>query len=276
MSKSKIKSIQLVLLTVSTALLGISMILMGHHRHIELVTDFYGISGLASGELYNAFAAVGFALIAVLGGLCLFGKPLQKWLGIAIVAVSIPPLLSLFSGAMWLDELGGFPAISSGQGIIKYFALLALGIMLLQPANLSNTTQKALAIFPVVLVLVWIGGMKFTLWEAEGIKTLVAGSPLMGWMYQVWDLQMVSNLIGVYDLIAALLLVLSIWFRVLLLPGIAMSGAVMLVTQTFLFTWDGALSAETLLSTGGHFLIKDLWYIGCLLWYWQLRKVGSE
>ncbi len=38
--------------------------------------------------------------------------------------------------------------------------------------------------YGLVIVLLWIGGMKFTGYEAEGIKPLVANSPLMSWVYQ--------------------------------------------------------------------------------------------
>src|ERR1700751_1251259 len=37
--------------------------------------------------------------------------------------------------------------------------------------------------YGLVIVLLWIGGMKFTAYEAEGIEPLVANSPLMGWVY---------------------------------------------------------------------------------------------
>ena len=37
--------------------------------------------------------------------------------------------------------------------------------------------------YRLVLVLLWIEGMKFTVYEAEGIRPLVANSPLMGWVY---------------------------------------------------------------------------------------------
>src|SRR5262249_12791305 len=39
--------------------------------------------------------------------------------------------------------------------------------------------------YGLVIVLLWIGGMKFTAYEAEGIKRLVANSPLMSWVYRV-------------------------------------------------------------------------------------------
>jgi uncharacterized membrane protein YkgB len=36
----------------------------------------------------------------------------------------------------------------------------------------------------LVLVLGWIGAMKFTAYEATGIQGLVASSPLMSWLYK--------------------------------------------------------------------------------------------
>ena len=36
--------------------------------------------------------------------------------------------------------------------------------------------------YGLVLVLGWIGAMKFTVYEAEGIKPLIETSPLMSWM----------------------------------------------------------------------------------------------
>src|SRR5678815_5935960 len=57
-----------------------------------------------------------------------------------------------------------------------------------------------------VLVLGWIGAMKFTAYEAAGIKTLVETSPFMSWMYKVLSLQATSNIIGVAELTAAALI----------------------------------------------------------------------
>ena len=50
--------------------------------------------------------------------------------------------------------------------------------------------------YGLVLVLGWIGAMKFTAYEAEGIKSLVETSPLMSWMYRVFSVQATSNIIG--------------------------------------------------------------------------------
>lgn len=260
----------LILLAFTCGLLGTSILLMGHHRHIELVTDFLHISTFLSPTMFNILAGLAFVFAAVLALVCLKQETVRKWLAWSLIAISAIPLVSLFSSSMWIADLGGFPAIGSGQGIIKYVALTTAGVMLLNTDKLSIIQKKWIAVLPSMLVLLWIGGMKFTLLEAKGIEPLVQSSPLMSWMYQVWDLQTTSNLIGVYDLLAMALLGAAVYQPKLVLSAIAMSGAVFLVTQTFLFSWHAALSAETLLSTGGHFLIKDVWYLVNLLWFWQL------
>src|SRR5271169_6243072 len=63
----------------------------------------------------------------------------------------------------------------------------------------------------LILCLFFIGLAKFTSEEAHGIQPLVAHSPLMAWMYSVWSLQAVSNVIGTIELVLALLLVIGIW-----------------------------------------------------------------
>ncbi|NMP33113.1 DUF417 family protein [Thalassotalea sp. M1531] len=244
---------------------------MGHHGHIELTTNFYGITDLASKSVFNFIAAFGFIAIAVLSLLSTNNVKFRSMLGAVIIVVSVIPLLALFSSAMWIDSLGGFPAIGSGQGVIKYMALLAIGIVLVAP-QLSSNTQKWISVVPVIIVLLWIGGMKFTLLEAKGIEDLVVSSPFMSWMYSIWDVQTTSNLIGIYDLVAVALLVIAMFNHRFMLPAILMSGAVFVTTQSFLFSWDAALNESSILSTGGHFLIKDLWYVINLFVIWHLTK----
>ena len=263
MSKPMTDKFVLLLLLISSLLMGMSMLLIGEHRAVNLTTDFYQLTGILSASAFNTIAAIGFLMVAFLSLLTIKNKNYQKPLAVILIALSVVPLIGLLSTSMWIEKLGGFPAIGSGQGVIKYFALLALGFYLLSE-NTQSFKHRAIQAFPVVLVLLWIGGMKFTELEAKGIEALVASSLLMSWMYQVWDVQTTSNLIGIYDLIALVLVVLSLFYRAFLWPAVVMSGAVFVVTQTFLLSWNAALTADTLLSTGGHFLIKDLWFIANL------------
>lgn len=259
----------LIIVALSCLLLGTSMMLMGEHKHIQLVTEFYGIEDYTSTQNSSYLAAFSFIVSALLALMALINPQFISYAGLASLVISAVPLVALLSPTMWIESLGGFPAIGSGQGVIKYFALMALAISLIKANALSPRFISWLNLAPVLLVLLWIGGMKFTAIEASGIEDLIKSSPLMSWMYGVWDLQTTSNLIGVYDLLAVALLIASVFKSALLIPAIAMAGAVFAVTQTFLFTWPGALSADTLLTTGGHFLIKDLWYIANLILFYH-------
>jgi len=264
----------LTLLAISLGLLGSSILLMGHHRQIALATDFFAISNLLPDVVFNQVAGLAFIAAAALSVLAIKHIELRAKLGALIIGLSIIALLPLLGSSMWIESLGGFPAIGSGQGVIKYFALLSIGIFLTKP-YLESHKAIWLNAFPVVLVLLWIGGMKFTLLEAKGIEGLVSSSPLMAWMYGFWDIQTTSNLIGVYDILALSLVILAIFQQKLLIPAVLMSGAVFAVTQSFFLSFSGALSSETLLTTTGHFLIKDLWFIGNLLIFTTLIRNKS-
>jgi len=264
----------LTLLAISLGLLGSSILLMGHHRQIALATDFFAISDLLPDVVFNQLAGLAFLAAAALSVLAIKHIELRAKLGALIIGLSIIALLPLLGSSMWIESLGGFPAIGSGQGVIKYFALLSIGIFLTKP-YLESHKAIWLNAFPVVLVLLWIGGMKFTLLEAKGIEGLVSSSPLMAWMYGFWDIQTTSNLIGVYDILALSLVISAIFQQKLLIPAVLMSGAVFAVTQTFFLSFSGALSSETLLTTTGHFLIKDLWFIGNLLIFTTLIRNKS-
>ena len=265
----------LFLVALSTGLLGSSMILIGEHKHISRITDFYSVSQLLTPEVFNAIAALFFIVCAIAAFLVMMQNT-NKWLSYLLITVSVIPLIALFGQNMWIEQLGGFPAIGAGQGVIKYFALLAIGITLLKPSWLNNKQLVWINLIPVLLVLIWIGGMKFTNFEAEGIKPLVETSPLMAWMYNIWDVQTVSNLIGVYDLIAVGILVAGVFYPKLLMPAIVMSGAVFVTTQTFLLSFEASLSGETLLTMTGHFLIKDLWYIANLMFVWMFIQQSKN
>jgi len=269
--KSLHMNISLLLLGISTALLGVSMLLLGPHKHITLTTDFYLISDLLPEKTFNLIAAFTFIASALLAFLSIPKDSLRTVLGYVLIAISLVPLGSLLSNAMWIESMGGFPVIGSGQGVIKYFALLSIGVMLTK-RPLSVILSAWVSIMPVVLVLLWIGGMKFTFLEAQGIEALVKSSPFMGWMYDFFSSQTTSNIIGVYDLIAVVALILAIYYPKLSAPAIVMSGTVFVVTQTFLISFSGSLSNETLLSTTGHFLIKDLWFLVCLFFYHSALK----
>src|SRR3954453_3406902 len=66
--------------------------------------------------------------------------------------------------------------------------------------------------YGLAIVLLWIGGMKFTAYEAEGIRPLVANSPLMSWAYRVISVGGFSSLLGVVEIAIGVLIALRpVW-----------------------------------------------------------------
>lgn len=123
--------------------------------------------------------------------------------------------------------------------------------------------------YGLVVVLGWIGAMKFTAYEAEGIRPLVASSPLMSWMYSVLSLQGTSNLIGVTELLAAALIAARPWSPRLTVVGSAIACLTFITTLSFLFTlpgWEKSLGGFPALSGSGGFLLKDAVLLGASLW----------
>ena len=122
--------------------------------------------------------------------------------------------------------------------------------------------------YGLVLVLGWIGAMKFTAYEAEGIKTLVETSPFMSWMYRVFSLQATSNVIGVAELIAAALIAIRPLSAKLSAIGSVLAVLTFLTTLTFLFSlpgWEKSLGGFPALSGSGGFLLKDVVLLGAAL-----------
>jgi len=122
--------------------------------------------------------------------------------------------------------------------------------------------------YGLVLVLGWIGAMKFTAYEAEGIKSLVETSPLMSWMYRVFSVQATSNVIGVAELIAAALIAIRPLSSKLSAIGSVLAVLTFLTTLTFLFSlpaWEKSLGGFPALSGSGGFLLKDVVLLGAAL-----------
>jgi len=261
-------------LTFTFALIGISFVLGANPRALTNLINIYSLDVLLSVNA-AAFIAGGFFIICAASlSVSVFYQKWQKASVVLVAVLAAIPLLSLLSETRWLASLGGFPIIGSGQGIIKYFALLPLITFLFLREKLSETQHIWFNFFPAALVMLWIGSMKFYEFEAKGIESLVSTSPLMSWMYDIWDLQTTSNIIGVYDILAVIVLALAIVLKRdwLLYAGLVSVGAVFLTTQTFMFSTGTGFSAETLITSLSHFVLKDLWLALNLLVIYSVSK----
>ena len=140
------------------------------------------------------------------------------------------------------------------------------------PRNENSAVEKLgefLIRYGLVLVLGWIGAMKFTAYEAAGIKTLIETSPLMSWMYRVLSLQATSNVIGIAEISAAVLIAIRPLSTRLSSIGSVIAVCTFLATLTFLFSlpgWEKSLGGFPALSGSGGFLLKDVVLLGAALW----------
>jgi uncharacterized membrane protein YkgB len=121
----------------------------------------------------------------------------------------------------------------------------------------------------LVIVLLWIGGMKFTAYEAEGIEPLVANSPLMGWVYKLTSVRGFSAFLGVVEIAIGLLIALRPVWPIGSAVGSGLAVAMFLTTLSFLVTtpgWEKSLGGFPALSAmPGQFLLKDIVLLGASL-----------
>lgn len=122
-----------------------------------------------------------------------------------------------------------------------------------------------ISVLGVALVLLWIGIFKFTPTEAKAIEPLVKNSFLMGWLYTITSVQGTSNLIGGIEIVTAICLVLSFfWKKVGIVAGAA-SAITFLLTLSFLFTTPGVFTSVDGVPVTEFFILKDVMALGISL-----------
>jgi uncharacterized membrane protein YkgB len=136
-------------------------------------------------------------------------------------------------------------------------------------AERLNTIGIHITRYGLVIVLLWIGGMKFTAYEAEGIKPLVANSPLMGWVYRLMSVGEFSAFLGVVEIAIGLLIAVRPVWAMGSAVGSALASGMFLTTLSFLLTtpgWEPSLGGFPALSAmPGQFLLKDVVLLGASL-----------
>src|SRR5215813_10208953 len=130
---------------------------------------------------------------------------------------------------------------------------------------------RELARYGLVVVVAWIGLMKFTAYEAEGISRYVANTPLMSWVYGFMSHRGFSAVLGVVELIIAILIAARPFSPRASALGSALAVGMFLTTLSFLVTTPGVWAVDAggfpaLSGFPGQFLIKDLALLGISLW----------
>jgi uncharacterized membrane protein YkgB len=156
-----------------------------------------------------------------------------------------------------------------------------------EKSSLSSRVEavgRALARYGLVVVVAWIGLMKFTAYEAAGISPFVAHSPLMSWVYGFLSVRDFSAVLGVVEVAIALLLAARPFSPRAAALGSALAVGMFLTTLSFLVTtpgaWEPSLGGFPALSAiPGQFLIKDLALLGTSLWSlgeaWETSRRGA-
>ncbi|KPM77560.1 DUF417 family protein [Pseudoalteromonas sp. UCD-33C] len=265
------------IITISFSLLGLSFILGANPNAIGSIFSFYKLDAQVPAHIMSMLAGFAFCFVGITSLHSHLGFLNRALPTITAFAISMLCLITLFGANRWLASEGGFPVIGSGQGIIKYFAVIPLFLFVFYKDALSDKAHIALNYASVALVLVWIGAMKFFAFEANAIVSLVESSPFMSWLYIVFSVQGASNAIGIFDILSVALLGVGLFIRnakLILLAGLACCS-VFIMTQTFLITAPNALSSVTVFERLGQFVIKDLWFIANLVIIYHLAVFNN-
>jgi uncharacterized membrane protein YkgB len=137
----------------------------------------------------------------------------------------------------------------------------------------SSAVQMAAAYllrYGLVLVIAWIGFMKFTAYEAAGIQPLVSHSPLMSWVYAIFSERAFSALLGVVEVAVAAMIALRPVSAKIAALGSGLAVVMFLTTLTFILStpgWEPSLGGFPALSVvPGQFIIKDIVLLAAALW----------
>src|SRR5262249_19209605 len=131
------------------------------------------------------------------------------------------------------------------------------------------TAGRHLARYALVVVIAWIGALKYPSYEAAAIQPLIAHSPVFSWIYGAFSVRTFAAVLGTAEIIAALLIAARpLWPRISAV-GSAMGVLLFAGTLSFLFTTPGVLAPSgfpVLSVLPGQFLLTDLVLLGVSLW----------
>jgi uncharacterized membrane protein YkgB len=132
-----------------------------------------------------------------------------------------------------------------------------------------DTVARQAGRYGLVVVIVWIGAMKYTYYESHGISPLVANSPLLSWTYHVVSIRTFGAILGTVELITAAMVAVNPWAPRVSVVGGAVACVFFLGTLSFMATTPGIGEATAggfpVLSATGEFLVKDVALLGLAL-----------
>ncbi len=135
--------------------------------------------------------------------------------------------------------------------------------------TLENVGEKIIR-YGLVIILLSVGALKFTAYEAEAIQGLVANSPLMSWMFSVMSVRGVSMLIGTVEIVLGLMIAMRQFAPQISAIGSIGAIVMFLITLSFLLTtpgvWQPGYGFPFPSPMPGQFLLKDVLLLGAAIW----------
>ncbi len=124
--------------------------------------------------------------------------------------------------------------------------------------------------YALVAVLLWVGMLKFTAYEAEAIKPLVENSPILSWVYNVMSVQTFSMVLGTIEILLGILIAARPFSPKASALGSFGAIIMFLITLTFLLSTPGVWQPEYgfpfLSPMPGQFIAKDVLFLSAAVW----------
>jgi reactive chlorine resistance protein C len=96
------------------------------------------------------------------------------------------------------------------------------------------TVGRYLVRYALVVVIAWIGALKYTGYEAAAIQPLIAHSPIFSWLYSILSVRTFAAILGSLAIVAALLIAIRPLSQRISVIGSAMGVLLFLSTLSFL------------------------------------------
>jgi len=134
----------------------------------------------------------------------------------------------------------------------------------------------------LIVMLLWAGSFKMTGPGAEAITPLVSNSPFIGWHFKVFGPIIGSDIIGLTEIIAALLIITGYFQPKAGIVGGLITTFMFLTTSSMFITTPGtviAVPGMRYMSFLGLFLFKDVISLGVSLYlisYFGKKAILSE
>jgi uncharacterized membrane protein YkgB len=134
----------------------------------------------------------------------------------------------------------------------------------------------------MIVMLLWAGSYKMTAPGAEGIVPLVSNSPLISWQFKIFGPYIGSDIIGLTEWTAAILMIAGFFKPKAGILGGMVAALMFSITSTMLFTTPDAtvlVKGMRYMSFLGLFLYKDVISLGVafyLIGYFGKKAILSE